>query len=74
MIDRIFLGTVLLLLFFMGCLLLCQRVKLEELKKSQAVLLDKIEQVEKKQRVNAQDIDFMRKLITGYEFWEVEDD
>lgn len=74
MIDRMFLGAVLLLLSFMGCLLLCQRAKLEELKKSQVILLDRIEQVEKKQRVNAQDIDFMEKLIVGYEFWEIEDE
>lgn len=73
MIDRFFLGTFFIILLLLGGYVLYERTELERLEIQIAELRYEVEQVEKKQRVVAQDSDFMLRLINGVAFKEVEE-
>ena len=73
MTDRFFLGMLLIFLLVLGGFTLYEHTELNDLELQVAQMSSEINQLKKEQRVNAQDIDFMRKLITGYEFREVEE-
>lgn len=73
MTDRFFLGTFFVILLLLGGFTLYERIEIDRLDSQIAELRYEIKKLQKEQRVNAQDIDFMRKLITGYEFREVEE-
>ena len=63
MIDRFFFAFCLLALM-VGCgFMLHQELELKELKNREFLILAEVKDVQKKQRINAQDLDFLKKLI-----------
>ena len=74
MMDRFFLGIFFVILLLLSGFTLYERTEINRLDSQIAELRYEMTKVQKEQRVSAQDVDFMRKLITGYEFWEVEDE
>lgn len=74
MTDRFFLGIFFVILLLLGGFTLYEKTEVDRLESQIAELRYETDQLRKQDRINAQDIDFMRKLITGYEFWEVEDE
>lgn len=63
MLDRLFLGLILLMLFLESGLIIANKVEIQELKNMQQITYSDIKEVQKKQRINAQDIGFLQRLI-----------
>lgn len=74
MTDRFFLGIFFAIFLLLSGFTLYERIEINRLDNQIAELRYEIKKLQKEQRVNAQDIDFMEKLIVGYEFWGVEDE
>lgn len=63
MIDRFFFAFCLLALM-VGCgFMLHQELEIRALKSRELLILAEVKDVQKKQRINAQDLDFMKKMI-----------
>ena len=73
MTDKFFLGIFFVILLLLGGFALYERTEVERLESQIAELRYEIDQLRKQDRINAQDIDFMMRLISGKAFKELED-
>jgi hypothetical protein len=63
MIDRFFI-VFCLLVMMIGCgFMLHQELEIKALKNRELLILAEVKDVQKKQRINAQDLDFIKKII-----------
>ena len=63
MIDRLFTAFLFVMLFIVGGLLIKQRLDLLKYEQKQEIILAELKDLQKRARLNAQDIDFLEKLV-----------
>lgn len=61
--EKMAIVTCLLLYILAGAFMIRQELKNEELEQRDAVILAEIADLKKKTRINAQDVDFLEKLV-----------
>ena len=61
--EKMAIVTCLLLYILSGAFMIRQELKNEELEQRDAVILAEISDLKKKTRINAQDVDFLEKLV-----------
>lgn len=64
MSEKFVAGMVLFLYFFCGGLLLRQELKNKTIEQKQSLILAELEDIKKKERITAQDVMFLEKLVT----------
>ena len=62
--ERFVAGLVLFFYFFCGTFLIRQELKNRATEQKQALILVEIEELKKKERITAQDVVFLEKLVT----------
>lgn len=63
MTEKLAVGTLLILFFFTGAVFIRQEIKNEKQEQRDAVILQEIADLKKQSRINAQDVDFLQKII-----------
>ena len=63
MIDRLFTAFLFVMLFIVGGLLIHQHLELLKYEQKQEIILSELKELQKRARLNAQDIDFLEKLV-----------
>ncbi len=61
--EKLAIGAFLVLFFFCGICTIRQELKNQEQKQRDAVILQEIADLKKQTRINAQDVDFLEKLV-----------
>ena len=74
MIDRFFIGVLLIFLLVLGGFTLYEHTELTDLEIQVAQMNSEINQLKKEQRIIAQDSDFIVRLVSGAVFKEIEDE
>ena len=63
MIEKMMVGALLLFYFFVGYGMIRQEIKNQEQAQRDAVILREIADLKKQARINAQDVDFLERLV-----------
>ena len=63
MSEKVIAGTVLVLFFFSVTVVIRQELKNQEQARRDAVIMQEIADLKKQTRINAQDVDFLEKLV-----------
>lgn len=63
MSEKVIAGTVLVLFFFSVTVVIRQELKNQEQARRDAVIMQEIADLKKQTRINAQDVDFIEKLV-----------
>lgn len=63
MSEKLAIATFLVLIFTCGILLTRQEIKNQEQEQRDALILQEISDLKKQTRINAQDVDFLEKLV-----------
>lgn len=74
MVDRFFLSVFFIILLLLGGYTLYERTEINRLEVQIAELRYEVNELQKVQRVMAQDSDFMVRLVSGGVFKEIEDE
>ena len=74
MVDRFFLSVFFIILLLLGGYTLYERTEINRLEIQIAELRYEVNELQKGQRIMAQDSDFMIRLVSGGAFKEIEDE
>lgn len=74
MVDRFFLSVFFIILLLLGGYMLYEHTEINRLEMQLAELRYEVNELQKGQRVMAQDSDFMLRLVSGGAFKEIEDE